>query len=154
MIFTHPSIIGILGNVNVLTYFQSDLKSYIDPNTTGRNLIDLIDQSQQEQKIYIISSNETNINIYLDKHFDDELERIVPDGEIRSRIIELIRSNKQDNYDLHKIDKDPNKVNVSSYIFSNLKYDKIWNFGLFKYGSPYFNLTISNKLLILLDSTK
>lgn len=144
MLYSHPSMVNICGN-RVLTYDQSDLKYYFDISKISKKLSDFIYQSMIKKKLHVTKNNILGLTLN-----PDELSKYISDQEILEKIPQLIFSNKRDFYELHKIEKEPypsNFVRVTSYIFSNIKYNRLisWFPINIKFGKPYINLVISNK---------
>lgn len=154
-----PGVIG--GIANVVSHLDSSPFIQHLPEGCG-NLHDRIIQAENEKRLYIHDSSEiTAVLPYTEITFKADLAKISAmffrdSDEVSTVVSEVVKqaSNCQSvsgMFELHRIEHENNNVNLSSLSFSPIKTDKIWNLYFFSWGTPYVDIHLSKKEMILLS---
>ena len=125
------------------------------------NLHNRILQAERDKKLYIHQNNEIVLALpYTEATFRSELNRILDiyfkdSDEISNITIEALKRSSDlppisGMFELHRIEHEDVNVKISSLLFSPIKQDKVWNFYLFTWGTPYVDIHLSQKNIILL----
>lgn len=155
---THPGLIGEISNI--ISHFNlSSINEHI-PVTDDNTLHEQILQAQNDKRIYIHNSTDTNFSlVYDEKSFDTDLSNLInlffqDSTHIVKVINQALKSSSSIQsingmFELHDITHNDKDVTITSVTFSPIKTDKVWNLYFTTWGYPYVNLHISKKEIIL-----
>lgn len=134
--------------------------SWISNNPTP--LLERLIEAQNNERLNIHKSTNMDFTIeYNESTFNNDLTKMTSLWfknylSINSIVQESLSAPLlNDTFEVHAIEndpKDPRYIRITSLVYSGLKTDQMWNFYLFKWGTPYINFHVSRRDILLYEN--